>query len=129
MHTIRNLAPKAGIWRKALTPDAPEVSKNHVESDTEMLLERIWYQPQEYTAPVEWSVYGNKVSIISFGEEAMGMVIDSPQIAESLRQIFAMLEQGLKSKSDYDLMPKNAEYTTAESFIKKYNDQAPSLDS
>ena len=67
MHEIRNMAPKANIQRQAFTPDAPETPIDIEASDKKMLLDRTWYLPDDYTAPVEWSVFGNKVSIISFG--------------------------------------------------------------
>lgn len=43
---------------------------------------------KQYSAKVEICTYGDKVSIISFGEETIGMIIDSPQIAEAHRQLF-----------------------------------------
>lgn len=127
MHEIRNLAPKAKIKRQAFTPDAPETPIDIKESDTQMLLDRTWYLPEDYTAPVEWSVYGNKVSIISFGQEAIGMVIDSPQVAESLRQIFKLLDEGLKRRPGYENLPIRGEFTDAESFIAKYRNKAPKI--
>jgi predicted transcriptional regulator len=125
MHHIRNLAPAAGIKRKAFTPDAPETPTNYKSSDKRMLLERVWYNTDDYTAPVEWSVYGDKVSIISFGEEAIGLVIESEQIAESIRQIFNLIEDGLKRRPNYDKLPKHSEYSDAKSFIAKYGNKAP----
>ncbi len=125
MHEVRNLAPKAGIKRKVFYPDAPEVPVNTEESDREMLLERVWYDMNDYTAPVEWSVYGDKVSIISFGREAIATVIDSPQVAESLRQIFAMLERGQKSLPNYKSKPSMAEFKDAPSFIQKHKNTLP----
>ena len=127
MHGIRNMAPRAGIKRKAFTPDAPETPINNAESDKLVLLERVWYETKDYTAPVEWSIYGNKVSIISFGQEAMGMTIDSPQIAESLRQIFALLEEGLKRRPNYTDLPRRHEFTDVESFVQKYNNKLPRI--
>ena len=125
MHEIRNMAPKAKIHRKAFTPDAPETPKNIAESDKKMLLERTWYLPEDYTAPVEWSVFGNKVSIISFGKEAIGMIIESKQVAESLRQMFALLDEGLRRRPGYKKLPLRGEFTDAESFIQKYNNTLP----
>lgn len=107
MEKVRKLAPKAGLRRRAFTPDVPEAPKNPKKSDQGMLLERTWYKSEDYTAPVEWDVYGNKVSIISFGEEAVGMVIDSPQIAEAVRQIFALLDEGLRRRPGYHLLPQH----------------------
>ena len=129
MHEIRNLAPKANIQRKAFTPDAPETPKDIAESDKKMLLERTWYLPEDYTAPVEWSVYGDKVSIISFGQEAIGMVIDSPQVAESLRQMFALLDEGLKRRPGYKKLPVRGEFTDIDSFVAKYKNTIPEISS
>lgn len=125
MHEIRNLAPKAKIQRQAFTPDAPEVPVDVADSDKKMLLERTWYLQDDYTAPVEWSVYGNKVSVISFGKEAIGMVIDSPQIAESLRQMFALLDEGLKRRPGYKKLPQRGEFIDADSFIAKHGNTLP----
>lgn len=127
MHEMRNLAPKAKIKRKAFTPDAPETPINIQESDKQMLLERTWYLSDDYTAPVEWSVFGNKVSVISFGKEAVGMVIESTQVAESLRQIFALLDEGLRRRPGYKKLPTRGEFTDAESFIEKYGNTIPKI--
>lgn len=125
MHEIRNMAPKAKIQRRAFTPDAPETPVDIAESDKKMLLERTWYLQEDYTAPVEWSVFGNKVSIISFGKEAIGMVIESAQIAESLRQMFGLLDEGLKRRPGYKKLPKRGEFTDVESFVAKHNNTLP----
>jgi len=127
MNEVRNLAPKANLRRRGFTPDTPEAPKNIKESDKKMLLERTWYLPEDYTAPVEWSVYGNKVSIISFGKEAIGMVIDSPQVADSLRQIFALLDEGLRRRPGYNKLPVRGEFTDAESFVSKYKNTVPEI--
>jgi len=58
---------------------------------------RTQVNPDQYSANVEISTYGDKVSIISFGEEAIGMIIDSPQIAEANRQIFNLARSGAES--------------------------------
>jgi sugar-specific transcriptional regulator TrmB len=125
MHEIRMLAPQAGIERNAFTPDAPEVPIDVEESDKRHLLERTWYLQDDYTAPVEWSVYGNKVSIISFGKEAIGMVIDSPQIAESLRQMFTLLDEGIKRRPGYKKLPQKGEFVDVESFTAKHGNTLP----
>lgn len=115
---IRWLAPAAGIKRHAFTPDCPEVFTNWREVDKEALLTRTWFAPESYTAPVEWSVFGDKVAAISFGKEAIGLVIDSPQIAESLRQLFAMVDEGLHSRKDYKELPRLASITDINSLLQ-----------
>jgi hypothetical protein len=127
-HNIRVLAPQAGIPRHVFSPDSPEVPINWPESDKKYLLTRTWYRPEDYTAPVEWSVFGNKVAAISFGKEAIGMIIDSQQIAESFRQIFTLLDEGLKNRSGYDSLPTLAAFEDVDSFVNKHNDRAPKID-
>lgn len=56
---------------------------------------QVTFVPEEaYSAPVEISVYGTKLAITSFGEEAIATLIESPQIANAMRQIFAMAKRG-----------------------------------
>ena len=125
MHEVRGMAPKAGIPRKAFTPDGPEVPVNIVQTDAQALLTRTWYEPEDYTAPVEWSVFGDKVSVISFGEEAIGMIIDSPQIAESLRQMFSLLDEGLRRRPHYKDLPYRGTFKDVSSFVEKHHNSLP----
>lgn len=54
-----------------------------------------------YSAPVEYDIYGDKVAILSFDKEAIGMIIESPQIAKSMKQLFELVKVGaLHSKHD-----------------------------
>jgi len=53
---------------------------------------RTWINPDDYTAPVEVNVYGDKVAFLAFGEDIMGVIIQSEPIAESMRQIFRMIK-------------------------------------
>jgi sugar-specific transcriptional regulator TrmB len=86
---------KLGIETVALTPDVPGV--NHDPAvDEANLVRRTWLNPARYTAPVEWDIYGNKVAIISFGQEAMATIIESPQIADAMRQMFELMQAGIQ---------------------------------
>jgi hypothetical protein len=107
MRKMRGKFPSSGIKRHAFSPDAPDIPINWRELDAPRLLERTWLG-DGYTAPVEWTVYGNKVSIISFGEEAVGMIIESKQIAESLRQLLKYVDDGAKANPKYRELPKRA---------------------
>jgi hypothetical protein len=64
------------------------------DTDAQYAITRTQVCPDHYTAPVEISSYGDKVSILSFGDEAIGMIIDSPQIAEANRQLFNLARLG-----------------------------------
>jgi sugar-specific transcriptional regulator TrmB len=119
LHKIRNKFVEKNIHRYGITQD--HKSKEHLlpqkeripiaESDKAMKLHRTWIKEEDYTAPVEWASYGDKVSIISFGEEIIGTVIESKQIAESFRQIFKLLEKSISSIPEYKKLPVNVTHT------------------
>jgi sugar-specific transcriptional regulator TrmB len=117
LHDIRNLFPKKGIERKVISRDKAyrDVTVKDrlpiAESDKQMLLKRTWIKDVDYASPVEWSVYGDKLSIVSLGGEAIGIVIKSKQIAESFRQIFTLLEDNIPRRTGYKNLPKNLLHT------------------
>lgn len=90
---LRKQKVKAGIKTIALTPNVP--SANHdPRVDEQNMLERTWLPKGSYDADVEWSIYGDKVAIISYGHEAIATIIESPQIARGLRQLFELARAG-----------------------------------
>ena len=107
---IRRMARDAKIKRYEITPDRPLAPKNYQISDPFMLLTRTWMKEADYSAPVEWNVYGDSVAIMSFGKELVGIIIESPQVAESLRQLYRLLDEGLRRRPDYDNLPKHAKF-------------------
>ncbi len=125
LHHLRNLYPKFGIQRHVIIQDSspadiPTEERIPVEeSDKHMLINRTWIHENDYTAPVEWAAYGNKLSIVQYGEEAMGMVIESAPIAEAFRQIFTLLNEGLRRRPEYNKMPLKATYTATPEGLKK----------
>ena len=85
---------KSGIKTVMLSPATEKVLGRQTPTyDTERgITRRYWLDPKRYSARVEWSVYGDKVSAITFGEEPIALTIYSPDIAESFRQMFKMVE-------------------------------------
>lgn len=69
-----------------------EYSKKH---DKRLKREMSYCKLEQYTAPVEISIYGNKTAFISFGKEVVASIIDSPQIAQAMRDIFMLAKSGL----------------------------------
>ncbi len=81
------------------------------ESDKLMRLHRTWMQAEDYDEPVEWVGYGDKVAIMSFGQEMMGLIIESPQIARAFRKIYKLLDSTIRLRPGYDALPQKALYT------------------
>jgi len=109
MHLIRMMAVNAGIHRYALTPDTEKATADYKDTDGRFLLSRTWMQESDYTAPVEWGSFGDTTYIISYGKEALGMTIESPQIAEAFRQLFSLLQRGQIAQPWYHELPRLAQ--------------------
>lgn len=92
LDTYRYERAEAGIHTYALTPDT-KVGRAHSlgGEDERMLFHRTVLPTQSYTAPVEIDVYGNKAAFIAFGDTQMATIIDSPPVAEAMRQIIRLL--------------------------------------
>lgn len=97
---------KLGIKTHMLGPYSDGFYEWASEHDQELNRDVTWFPPKSYTAPVEISTYGDKVSLISFGKETVGTIVESPQIAEAFRQVFDLMKTGAeaqlpdKNKSD-----------------------------
>ena len=97
MDKIRSAPAQHGVKRVAITPYLPHIPKHSPADDKKSNLNRTWANTKDYTASVEWTIFGDKVSAISFGKESIGMIIESPQIAESMRQIFELAKKGAEA--------------------------------
>lgn len=80
-----------GITTHAFTEGPPSLKKSLLDDANKMV--RTWIKPEDYTAPVEINIYGDKVAYLVYGEEVMGVIIQSAFIADSMRQIFRMLKR------------------------------------
>ena len=86
-----------GIPSRLLAPALPGPMRWAAANDARLKRIVTWMPPAAYTAPVEVSVYGSKVAFISFGDEAVGTIVESPQIAEAMRQLYALAQIGART--------------------------------
>jgi sugar-specific transcriptional regulator TrmB len=87
---------KLGIKTFMLNPSTDSTAWN-ADSDALNNIDRTAVRPQDYTSKVELATYGDKTSVISFGEEAIGMIIESPQVADAMRQLFQLAKRGAEA--------------------------------
>lgn len=92
---------KQGVHADIISPHQPgteQYTKEKLSHNREIT----WIPTKSYTAPVEVSVYDSRVAITSFGDEAVAMLIESPQIAQAMKEIFALAKIGAEqiSKSE-----------------------------
>jgi len=92
-----NSRAKLDITSQLLAPALPGPINWASENDERLKRKVTWFPPAAYSAPVEINVYGNKVSFISFGDEAIGTIIESPQIAQAMRELYAMAQIGAET--------------------------------
>ncbi len=85
---------KRGVNSYILTPKGLDVILP--ADDKKMLFHRTIMPESVYSAPVEVSVYGDKVAFISFSETQMATIIQSPTIAEALRQVIIYMRSSLE---------------------------------
>lgn len=64
------------------------------ENDERLGREMGWLPRSAYDEPVNIYTYGNKTAIISYAEETIGVLIESPQIAAAFRQLHAIVRVG-----------------------------------
>lgn len=84
----------------SVTAITSQQTQAHPEKDKNNLFERQWVAPELYNSPVEINIYGDKVAFLSFGKEVVGMIIESQQIAESLRQVFNLAKIGARQATE-----------------------------
>lgn len=80
-----------GLYPQTNTP-IPYLSTREYKK---LLITPTFIPMDTYTAPVEINVYGDKVAFISFSETQMATIIQSPPIAQAMRQLLALLSRQL----------------------------------
>ncbi len=104
------------IWRKK--PSTKGIVTHFLGPDTETastgamdelyLIDKTWMSEEDYTSPVEWCAYGDKLAIISYGKEASSTIIQSPQISLAFKQLHCLLTAKQRQSKNYSEFPKNA---------------------
>lgn len=92
LRKYRDQLPKLGIHTYAITPDTKKAREKVTNGrDEELNFHRTFMPADAYTAPIAIHIYGSKVAFIQFGNTPMTTIIESPPLAEAMRQIHAML--------------------------------------
>lgn len=108
MHNLRMLAVNNSVKRRALTPDTDIATSDYETFDPTVLLQRTWLRQKDYSAAVEWGTFDDKLYIISYGQEALGIVLQSKPIAQAFRQLFDLMENGQRAQPWYKRLPEQA---------------------
>ncbi|HSX14964.1 MAG TPA: helix-turn-helix domain-containing protein [Candidatus Saccharimonadales bacterium] len=87
---------KLGIKTYGIEPDEPDNVEYSKENDKRIGRDMRFLPQGTYTAPVNVYVYGDKTALISYSQELIGTIIESPQIASAMRQILGLVRAGAK---------------------------------
>jgi sugar-specific transcriptional regulator TrmB len=79
----------AGIYTKIVDTKSTDSEKMNKKSKEE--LREMRFLPEIINFPTTTNIYGNKVSIMSFKDDFVGIIIDNKDIANTQRQIFNLL--------------------------------------
>lgn len=90
----RRVAKK--IRQKLIMP-SDKFGHNHIDNNEKELRETIMIPKEKFPITNEINIYQNKVAIISLGEEKVGVIIESKQVADTQRAIFNLLWNSLKN--------------------------------
>ncbi len=85
---------KLGIKVYGVEEGTEKLKQYSAENDKRLGREMTFYPIGSYTEPVNLYTYGDKTALISFGKETIGILIESPQIAAAMRQLFGFIQIG-----------------------------------
>lgn len=96
-----------GITIHGIEEGTEKLMKYSRENDERLGRDMNFFPLGAYTEPVNLYTYGDKTAIISFGKETIGILIESPQIAAAMRQLFAFLQLGAQTMM-HSAQPENS---------------------
>lgn len=90
---------EAGIVSEDITPSEFTNNKNK-EMLEKFLLTRTLLPPDEYDSPVEIDIFGDNVAFINFNKNGMSTLIESPEIADAMRQMFLFAKKYIRQSTN-----------------------------
>lgn len=76
------------------------------------LLDRTLLPPNEYDSPIEIDIFGDNVAFVNYANNGMSTLIESPEIADAMRQFFLFAKKYIRKatdQSDLDYKEKDPE--------------------
>lgn len=88
----------AGIKAENITPS--EFTSCTKEDEEKWGLSRTFLPPDEYDSPVEIDIFGDNVAFINYGKDGMSTLIESPEIADAMRQFFLFAKKYIRKATN-----------------------------
>lgn len=88
----------AGIETENITPS--EFTSYNTDEVKAWRLSRTFLPPSEYDSPVEIDIFGDNVAFINYSKNGMSTLIESPEIADAMRQFFLFAKKYLRKATN-----------------------------
>ena len=96
---------EAGIESENITP-SEYINDTNKEMKEKYLLTRTLLPPDEYDSPIEIDIFGDNVAFINYDKNGMSMLIESPEIADAMRQVFLFAKKHVRKTTKQDELDK-----------------------
>lgn len=101
LEEFKSLRVETGIESQDITPSEFTHSTN-AEMKEKFLLDRTLLPPKEYDSPVEIDIFGDNVAFINYSNNGMSTLIESPEIADAMRQMFLFAKKYIRKATNQD---------------------------
>ncbi len=90
----------AGIESENITPSE---FTNYSDAEVKKWgVNRTFLPPAEYDSPVEIDIFGDNVAFINYAKDGMSTLIESPEIADAMRQMFLFAKKYIKKATNQE---------------------------
>ncbi len=90
------------IESEDITPSEFTNNKSDEMRKKYLLVTRTLLPPNEYDSPVEIDIFGDNVAFINFSKNGMSTLIESPEIADAMRQMFLFAKKHIRASTNQD---------------------------
>ena len=110
LEEFKNSRVEARIESQDITPSEFTHNTNKELKD-KYLLDRTLLPPSEYDSPVEIDIFGDNVAFINYADNGMSTLIESPEIADAMRQMFLFAKKYIRQSTKQDDLDKKTNKT------------------
>ena len=108
LEEFKNSRVEAGIESQDITPSEFTHNTNKELKD-KYLLDRTLLPPSEYDSPVEIDIFGDNVAFINYADNGLSTLIESPEIADAMRQMFLFAKKYIRQSTKQDELDKKTD--------------------
>ena len=91
---------EAGIKAENITPS--EFTSYTKDDVKKWGVTRIFLPPENYNSPIEIDIFGDNVAFINYEKNGMSTLIESPEIADAMRQFFLFAKKYIREATNQD---------------------------